>query len=399
MRLSVTALAVLMAVPAGAAPTEDWSARIAADGLSRTEAALAGLADPTSDDTFALGAVQFLAGIEQALQLRWSVGATGELAPLPVLRVSLPDNPAPAPFRASLVSEVFQGLLTRMDQSVGTLSAIGDDTEIGLTVRLDDLWFDIDANGTRSAAEGLLPIAMSALLNPWDRPDPTRPPPVVRFDTADAAWLSAYAHLISALSEFVLAFDPTAATERMLSAAADKTTRLGPGPSLLDQWLVSTEFDKAMVAVLALRQQPDARRTRAAKAHLLAMIAENRKFWARVVREKDNAAEWIPNDRQKGAFGIRLPPNTGATWMGVLADLQALLDGTLLVPHWALPPGSGIDIGAFLEKPAPIDLIGWAHGIDALPFARQGPVISAQNWNAFGAIVGGDSLLYALYLN
>ena len=64
-------------------------------------------------------------------------------------------------------------------------------------------------------------LALAAFLNPWDMPETPGPVPVVRFDTADAAWLSAYAHLVSALAEAVLAYDPTDATARMMAATAE----------------------------------------------------------------------------------------------------------------------------------------------------------------------------------
>lgn len=400
MRLALVTIASLLAMPAIATPSADWSARIGSDGLARTETALAGLADPTPDDAFALGAVHFLRGIEQALQLRWKAGATAELAPIPILRLALPPNPAPEPYRASLVTDVFAGLRGAMASAADTLATIQDDSAVGLTVRFADLWFDINGNGTREPDEDLMPLALSAMLNPWEMPETTAPVPVIRFDTADAAWLSAYAHLLSAVSETVLAFDPTKPTEQVLAARKDQIDRLGDAtPELLAMLGNDGAIDKAMIAILSLRQTPDAKHTQSARAELLAMIADNRRFWSRVAVEKDNEAEWIPNDRQTGAFGIVLPPNTGATWLLVLSDLQAMLEGKLLVAHWAFPEGSGIDIGAFLDKPAPIDLIGWAHGIDALPYARKGPTLSGGNWRAFESLLSGNSLLYALYLN
>ena len=401
MRLPALAFAVTAAFPALAAPTEDWSARMKSEGLAKTEAAIAALAQPTPDDLFALGGVRFLAGIEQALHLRWQVGATAELAPVPLLRLTLPDNPAPEPYRASLVTEVFSGARAKMDASAAALAQIPDAADIAVTIRLDDLWFDIDGSGSEGPGEALMPLALSALSQPWDQPEmPAGLAPSIRFDSADVAWLSAYTHLVSALAEFTLAFDPTAATEKIIAAAEDKRTRLGADPSFLDQMTgMGPDFDKLAIVYLMLRQPPDAERTRAAKTHLLSMVADNQKFWAKVATETDDNAEWIPNGKQTSAFGIVLPPETGQTWLGVLADLQGMLEGRLLVPHFALPPTSGIDLGKWFDEPAPLDLIGWLHGVDALPYARTGATIDGRSWNAFSMILGGESLLYALYLN
>ena len=186
----------------------------------------------------------------------------------------------------------------------------------------------------------------------------------------------------------------------MMAATADRRTRLGDLPSTMDNLIGPGGYaDKLWIVIETLRQSPDAARTRAARDHLLAMIADNRRFWERVARETDNDAEWIPNGTQTGVFGITLAAETGQTWLAVLSDLEAMLKGERLVPHWALPPGSGVDVAAMLQDPAPIELAGWIHGIDALPYARKGPVIDAASWRAFESIVAGNSILYALWLN
>ena len=43
--------------------------------------------------------------------------------------------------------------------------------------------------------------------------------PTIRFDTADAAWLAAYTHLLAGVSELALAFDPTPQIARVIGVA------------------------------------------------------------------------------------------------------------------------------------------------------------------------------------
>lgn len=391
--------AAVLPTAALAAPSQDWSAAIARDGLAATGAAITALPAPSPEDLFALGATQFLTGIEQALHLRWQVGATGEMAPLPVLRLALPPNPAPQPYRASLVTEVFTGLATRMVAADATLARIPPDADLGLTIRLEDIWLDIDGSGTRGPGEDLLPLAGAALANPWDEPAPLQALSV-RFDRADAHWLGAYANLLAGIGCMVQAFDPTEPTARVLAAAADKRARLAsPNPSTLDQFDEGGWIDKATIALLALRQQPDAALTRQTAAHLAKMTTMNRLFWQAVALESDNDAEWIPNPRQSAALGFTLPEGTDLAWQGILAELDQMLQGKLLVPHVALPPEAGINIAAWLENPNPLDLLGWAQGMDALPYAQKGPVISGQSWAAFEQIMQGRGLMFALLLN
>jgi len=403
MRLLPAALCLLLAapVPAAAAPSEDWSARLKAEGLAGTEAALAALAAPTPDDLFALGGVRFLRGVEKALQARWRHGATASLAPLPVLRLALPPNPAPAPWTPELVTEIFRAAGADMDAARGALAAIPPGAEIGVTVRLADIWLDIDGNGSEGPGEALLPLVTGAVLNPWEMdPAAGASPPAIRFDAADAAWLSAYTHLIGAVADLVVAFDPTAPTEEVFAAGRDREQRFSDlYPSSFDISGFRPWLDQIAVIVLSLRQQPDPARTASAKAHLLAMVEDNTRFWSLVAKETDNEAEWIPNASQTSALGVQMPPETGTVWMGVLAELREMLRGERVISHPGLPGGAGIDIGAWLDKPSPIDILGWAHGMDALPYAKAGPPLTGEAWWRFTSMMEGRGLMYALILN
>ena len=84
MRMLFAGLLAVSTLPVHAEPTQDWSAAIGRDGLGRTEAAIVAQPSPTGEDLFALGGVRFLMAVEQAMQLRWQVGATEMLAPLPL---------------------------------------------------------------------------------------------------------------------------------------------------------------------------------------------------------------------------------------------------------------------------------------------------------------------------
>ncbi len=400
MRMLFAGMLAFSTLPVHAEPSQDWSAAIARDGLAKTEAVIAALPAPSGDDLFALGGVRFLMAVEQAMQLRWQVGATGMLAPLPLLQVELLPNPAPEAARASLVSEIMIGATARLDQAEAALAAIPATSDVGLVIRLEDLWFDIDGNGQRrNRFEDLLPIALAAFTNPWER----KPRPLsttIRFDTADVAWLRAYGHLISGVASFILAFDPTDAAAKVMAATDERRRRLAsPLPSLIERYDPEGGLDKATIAVFALRQRPDADLTRQTATHLRQMIVLNRQFWALLAAETDNEAEWIPNGQQQAALGFVLPPDIGKVWSAVLGDLELMLAGKLLVPHVAFPPEAGIDIAAFLQNPAPVDLLGWLQGIDALPYAERGPVVTALAWRAFEQLVSGRGMMVALLLN
>jgi len=393
-----TGVAVLFLVLASAPALarDDLSALIASQGLVATEAAL--LSEEDGPNTrFALGFVRFLGGVEAALQARWRFAPAVSVPFLPVFRLQVPPNPTPQRLRFGDVETLFADLASDMAAARAPLTEIADTDAVGVSIRIADLWLDIDANGQRGPGEDLVGL-VGSLLAPGatlDAPDLT-----IRFDTADAAWLAAYTHLLEGVSELVRAFAPSGPLTRMLDAS-----------NWLDMLAADTPYvtvgtaetralaDPIATLLLSLRQQPDPARIQAVRQHFLAMVRQNRVVWSRVATETDNEAEWIPNATQVQALGLPVPPDTGPHWLAVLGDAEALLEGRLLIPHWRLRSGAGINLRRLMEAPIPIDLIGWAHGVDLLPYAEEGPRISDQSWRDFVRITGGNAALFAVFLN
>ncbi len=158
---------------------------------------------------------------------------------LPILRLPIPPNPAPEPLRPEAIRDVFTGVTTGMEAARAALEPIGDGSDLAVEIALGDIWFDVNANGTRDEAEDIGSVAGPILLGwEWDARDPSQPLPTIRFDGADAAWLSAYAHLLSGLSEAVLAHDPTAAIAENLQtrAALADLNGTAPGDEMQDMF-------------------------------------------------------------------------------------------------------------------------------------------------------------------
>ncbi len=395
----------LLSCPLQAAPTQDWSALIAKDGLARTETAITDLSDPSAEDLLALAMTQFLGGIEAGLHDRWKVGQSQESA-LPLFRLPVPANPNPAPFDPALVETVFRNLETRMEDARATLSRIPAEGDIGLVLRPADLWLDIDGSGDRAEGESILAVGANFLAQPrfnFDTGVMETPqmPKVdgIRFDRADVSWLTAYTHLLSATSNTVLAFQPTAVIEQVFKGRKALIALGTTGPA--DQFMGETggypnSADMMATALLALRQQPLADHTRKTRDHLLAMVNHNRRFWTEVAAETDNDQEWIPNKHQTSALGALFPEGVDVAWLAILDDAEKLLKGELLVPYGE---SIGFDVSAWLENPGPVDLVEWLHGMGMAPFLKTGPQISNANWRAFEGLVSGNAVLFAIWLN
>jgi hypothetical protein len=395
----IVCLPLILATPVFA--DTDVSALIAGQGLRAAETELAALAAPTPSDRFALGGVRFLAAIETALQTRWRVGLSDgltTLVDLPVLRLPVPENPNPEPFQGAMIAALFAQMQTDLAAASADLEQISDADQVAVSINTADIWFDIDISGTRGPGESLSDL-LTQNLGGFGGPLPDI---TVRFDTADAAWLAAYAHLLGGLSDLVIAFDPGTAIDVVLAARAtfeqintDAGYPYGSGMGTM----VGDYADLAAIVVDALERQPDPALTRSAQAHWLAMVQQNRVFWARVAQETDNDAEWIPNKGQTSALGLPFPADTGQTWLNVLTEAEALLRGDALIPHWRIQDGAGIDLNQLLQNPPEIDVLGMLHGIDLLPYIRPGRPISDDAMWRFEELMAGNAGLYMVILN
>ena len=390
--------AMLLTTATGVSAQSDISAQIGTTGLRATEAALVALPAPSATDQFALGGVRFLTAVETALQTRYRTGLSTtltDLADIPVLRLPIPENLSPEPFNGAIIEDMFAQISTDMTGAITALATITDDADVGLTINTADIWFDINMSGSREAGEGLIEVTGMALNGGFEPASK----PVIRFDTADAAWLSAYAHLLAGISDTVLAFGPAEAIDKVRNSIADLNA-LNDAP---DPYGYEAEFgnyvDLAAMFLGAIEGQPDVTRSRAAHAHFLSVIADNQTFWTRVAQEQDNAAEWIPNKLQTSALPVSFPPDIGAAWRMVLADAEAMLKGELLLPHWRMGSGAGIDLALLMQNPPPVDIIGMIQGADLLPYARTGRLISWESLARFDQMVQGDAGLFMVILN
>ena len=400
-QLAASLIALTLGTPVAA---QTLSQEIGANGIAPTLARLKAQPEPALEDIFAIGGLHFLGAIERALQLQWRTGmdqTTGDIGSalgIPLLRLPLPPNPTPEPFRGAHITQLFTDLDADMADARAALATLPKGEEFGVEITFADLWFDVNANGTRQPEEDALTLLGPQLLGwQWQDPDPAAPPLTVRFDAADAAWLAAYTHVLSGIANTLLAYDPAASIDRVLATRA--AFGLTPPPEYPSYFDFETFADAFAIVEGAVNQTPDAARAKAAKDHYLAMIAENRRFWAAVKAETDNDREWIPNDTQTSALGIVLPPGTGDTWLGVLADGEALLQGRLLIPYWRGAAGQGLNLGRMFDEPAPLSITGWIQGWAAVPYLEQGPVIDDTSFRQFEALMGGNAGLMMVWLN
>lgn len=351
---------------------------------------------PESDrKKFALGALNTLQAVEHILQVRYN-NYSGRLPLVPGGTTQLRLNPN-AKFDPAFIENALVGAADKLATAQGHLENLGED-EFALVINLDDIWFDVDADGKRAPDEGLRAFLGAAL----NVPEPEEGQmPIVQFDRADGRWLLAYTHVLQGMAEMVLSVDPTPAMTKVTEGVA-RMRELGMvhrDPIFGDDNIIDT----IAVIINALHGPADQVRTQKALGHFQGMIAANKEFWRLVALEEDDQAEWLPNPDQQSAFGIPVTAEVAAGWQDVLNELEAVLAGDALVPFWRVEGHGGepvgININKFLTAPGDLDLFLMVHGAAFAPYMERARVVDIDVLERFSELTGGQGGMFALWFN
>jgi hypothetical protein len=154
----------------------------------------------------------------------------------------------------------------------------------------------------------------------------------------------------------------------------------------------------AVLHTLVLPVQDPARLARV-RTHLLAMIKYSRETLDAIATETDNDREWLPGPAQQSALGLTLSAEQAGGWRLVLTELEALLEGKKLLPHWRFKDGRGFSVKRFLSDSRETDLVLLIQGTAAVPYLEEGPLSDATTWRQITMLFRGNFLGYALWIN
>jgi hypothetical protein len=378
--------------------------------LEAGEKALRALVAGAPGDTeaqFALGGVLLARALERFGQ---SMHRHGLQAPrdgmMPLFSLPLPQNATPEPltydaFRASLVR-----LVQDLDAAEAQLARVGD-RPVKLTVDIARIRLDLDRNGVADASERLSSVV--AALAWAARRRAIRPPGeetlLVGFDLADTYWLRGYAHAMAISAEFFLAHDFRAtfdATFQIFFPRADLpfTRHLKERPPAMPG-RPSVDFDSIfdLVAFIHTMRWEVVEPQRIAGIHgrLKSIVALNRKTWAAVRAETDDDNEWLPGPHQKGVLDMPVSAPMIDSWLAVLDEFEAVLDGRQLVPHPRFK--RGINVKRMLTEPRTFDFVLWFTGHAVVPYLEDGPIAEGRAWNNAQQVFRGQLMSYVLWFN
>jgi len=365
---------------------------------------------PADDQArFGLGTLQFVRAVEHLGQSLYKYGALGTQSRLgrqiPLVRLAVPHNPNPAKVRYENVRAILQDMVDDLTKAEATLAKV-EDTSVKLPLHFGLIALDLNGDGTAGGDETLWKIY--AGLNRGLRLSEDATPEavqdfVIAFDHGDVFWLRGYCHLLSSICETVLAYDE----ERLFNAVAHQLFDRPDVPALPVELLREDrsrwEHDIAdAIAAIHLASFPlkQPAKMKAAHEHLIAVIRLSRESWTAIQAETDNEHEWVPNSKQDCVIpGVRVSPEMIAGWHEFLNEAESLLTGKKLIPHWRFKPGVGINLRRVFEEPREFDLVFWAHGAAAVPYAEAGEVVTDETFRRFERMFRGNFVGFAIWFN
>jgi hypothetical protein len=377
-----------------------------------------------TDACFALGLLDLVTAYEQLAQAMYRHGATSPNSPvmgmLFGMGLDMPTTPAnadPEPLSYEGLVDILDAFSTTLDLAAGhfQMAEVGADFVIPidpLQVRID-----LDGNGTAEASETLGSL-MGAVGNLADVPAPDAPPPggkiktkdsapapdtTIGFDNADAIWFAGYSTAVSAPIELLLAHDFSeffhAYLHRVFPAAGLPMQDHSQGGTLFMD-ADSDAFIADIIAALHTADFPVTDAARLAMVHerLRSITALSRKNWDLVLAEIDDDRELVPSPRQTSMVpDMAVTEETVAAWKATLDQLDLILAGELLLPHWRFR--QGFDLKAYFETATETDLVMLIAGQGALPFLKAGPIADAESFAEANRVFGDDWPIFALWFN
>jgi hypothetical protein len=374
-------------------------------------AAQARLDEAPGDDQarLMLGAVEFLRAVERLGQglYHYGLGSSYQdptgLSQLPFLRLPVPENPHPAPVTYTALRSVLETFVGDLETAERTLAGItATDLQFPLNIGLVRL--DLDGDGT--AADNEVAWRIFQRVGALPQMDETRVQALlVDFDASDVPWLQAYCHMLMAIGDFLLAHDWHEAFDATFqNVFPEAETPLGRELRSDGQMMNQSRNDDAgiadLVAFIHLIRWPVIAPDRLADslAHLEAMVRLNRVSWQRIMAETDQRREWIPNPRQTGVLpAMTVTADRVAAWLLVLDDLDALLKGRKLIPHWRFD--KGINLRRLFLQPTTFDLVLLIQGSAAIPYLEKGELITADRLDDLTGRFDGEFWRYSIWFN
>lgn len=377
------------------------------DGFLRAGMIREGLrhfAEPTDNGgRFSLAVLQAIDGLQQFSaglnRLSFRRDLDRSFQGLPFFRVAIPTagtmgNEVATPQK---IGDLFRGLRDAVRLANETVAGV-DGEEFKVEVNLSRIRLDLSGDGI--PGDPLLESIGPAFGIPPGSDEEI----IVRFDSADAAWFQGYTHVVTGMLEVLLAYDWQPVWDQsahLLFSRYDPAPAMAgfdPGPQ--DFGINVATIADLVATIHAIQLEvADPEALPRAREEFLLMVKCSRLSWGRILAETDDDHEWIPSPTQTGPMDATISQEEIDGWLVVLDELEAVLTGGKLLPHWRLPPGTGINLEKLVTSPPKFDLILMIQGSAFAPYIETGEVSDQDTWENLVAPFGGNFAGFAIWVN
>ncbi len=327
------------------------------------------------------------------------------------------SNPDPEPLTYEQLRELLEAFSQRLDAAGDHMQQAGE--ESAFVIPIDPLKVRIDLNGDGETGEGeTLAVVLASAGAALELPDHDTPPPsgktkskggsspadtTIGFDNADAIWFAGYANIAAVPLEMTLSHDFSAFFDAYLHRVFPRAgLPMGDytrgGTMMIDA--DSDAFIADMVAALHTADFPviDKARFSGVLTRLETITALSRRNWEMILAETDDNRELVPSPTQTSMMRDRpVTLEVVQAWRATLDQLDRILAGELLLPHWRF--SKGFNLKTYFDTASRTDLVMLLTGHDALPFLADGPVASAADFAELNRVMGDDWPFFAIWFN
>jgi hypothetical protein len=390
-------LLTLMPAPADTTNALDGFLR---DG--RIHEGLAAFASPKNNsERFSLAVLQTLDGLQQFSAGLYKLGIKPDFiqSGIPFFRVVQPGLPQASNEIATpeKVAELFNNFRSSLKRANSTLTGMSDE-QFKVEVNLSQARLDFNGDGIVSSNE-LLVATLGRVLGLPSRTQ-TGEDLIIHFDSADAMWLKGYTHFLTGIIDIILAYDWLPVWNQCAHVVFQNPD---PMPPIARFSAVSQgeDFAKWADLIAALHEMRlelrDKNGLSDARDEFRSMISCSRICWKRVLAETDDDHKWLPSPTQTGPGGTKITQQQIDGWMRVLDELDAILAGKKLLPHWRIKDGTGINVDRLVASPPELDLVLMIQGSAFIPYLEEGPVSDQTTWRTLRQPFGPGFMRFAIW--
>jgi len=357
---------------------------------------------PGQADLFALATLQFINGVEDLVQGLYRFGFKSDSADvlsyvMPLIVIPIPKNTKAQPVQPKDIEQLISTWYGTLEQTDKTLQRLSRE-DFKVRLNLGEAMLDINGDGQTEESENLF-LSCSRWFGNGRLGDASAF--YLNCDGADALWLRGYCHLLMGLLDVLQAHDWRtfyAKTAHVLFESPDKAMMVSSVvrqdgeffADIIDIVLLIHEFHLEAVHPEGYRQARD---------HFTQVIRLSRAFWEAVDKETDDDHEWVPNARQTAASGARVTPEMINGWKTLLDELELILTGRKLIPHFRVQKDYGINLAKLIDNPPALDIVELWSGLGLAPYVEKGEFTDPDLWRRAMATFSGAFMRTAVWFN